>query len=158
MNGILRQVSLGTNMVAGVNHHNDAFMTQWNFSKPSHAQANWKHLPGKWKKVSVSADNQLWGVDAGGKAFKFQKSKQEWREIPNPTNINFRSIAVGRRYIYATATDTRIYRCARPCKIGGWQLTANGFLQEVSGEHAADDTVFGINNGNTYRGKVQLIK
>lgn len=158
MDGIVSQLSLGTNMVAAIGLQNDAYITSWDFASNTQSQPSWELLSGRWKKLSVSADNQLWGISDSGQVFRYSKNRKIWKLIPNPTNIDFNSISVGRLYVYATAKNTQIYRCVRPCKFGGWQLTF-GNLQDVSGEHTANDIVYGLQNGGSlYEGKIVPIQ
>ncbi len=158
VNGVLSSVTLGTNMVAGVNKNSDAFITPWDFAGNTTTQATWTSLPEKWKEVSLSADNQLWGVRTDGKVYRFRKKYATWDEIPNPTNINFSRLSVGRLYVYAVAVDDRIYRCVRPCIFGGWQL-ADGQMVAVNTGNTGDDQVFGINrDGKGYEGTPMAIQ
>lgn len=157
-NGILKSASLGSNMVAGVNPGNDAFMSPFEFANSTQTQPSWVHLPGKWRKVGVSADNELWGVATNGNVHKYSKRLRQWRQISNPTVIDFHSISVGRLHVYATDANFKIYRCLRPCKHGGWQQTS-GLLRKVSLEQTGDsDTLFGINmHDQVWEGKLAPI-
>ena len=91
---------------------------------------------------------EIWVVDANNNIVKGELSKDSMLLTTIPGNKKFKQVSAGEFDVWAIGTTGEyggeIYRCAKPCDKGEWQLVDGGLEQVNVGKNG----VLGFNSSN----------
>ena len=91
---------------------------------------------------------EIWSVDANNNIVKGELSKDSMLLTTIPGNKKFKQVSAGEFDVWAIGTTGEyggeIYRCAKPCDKGEWQLVDGGLEQVNVGKNG----VLGFNSSN----------
>lgn len=138
--GALKQISVGSNQVWGVNSGDYIYMASGEKSSEPH----WEQIPGRLAQVSCSPGNHVWGVNSGGVIYK--RSESEWTKVGG----NLVQISAGQAGVWGINENHAVYYKTGTYgdngAIGGeWQHIGNGLTWISSGS----GYVIGVAPGGT---------
>lgn len=139
--GLLRTLSLGSEVVWGINHYDDVFRAT---ARPKQA-IQWEYIPGgKFKWISVASDNDVWGVMKSGDIVRFVPKDKTWKRISGKA----KRISVGVKNVFIVNDGDQLFKCKRPCSSGHWKRL-NGKLRVVSVESTDSRSIYGLRPDNS---------
>jgi hypothetical protein len=141
--GLLRMISMGPEVLWGVNHFDDIFKTVVRIGAPP----GWRNLSNglKFSSVSVGLDSDVWAVLKSGEIARFSPTDNSWRRIPGKG----KRISVGLKYLFMVDENDQLMRCKRPCTRGEWKAVQDGSVRVVAVEWAKPRHVYGLKPDNT---------
>lgn len=141
--GLLRQISMGPEVLWGVNHFDDVFRTDVRRG----VGPNWQFMSAgnKFSHVSVGIDTDVWAILKSGEVARFSPLDRTWRRIPGKG----KRISVGVRHLYLVDENDKLMRCERPCRDGKWIPVENGNVRVVAAEWTKDRRVYALQPDNT---------
>merc|ERR1719320_929686 len=138
--GSLKQVSVGGNQLWGVNKANDVFMTT---SRNGH----WKRMSGSLTYVSVSNNNNVWGVSRYGQPYR--RDRYHFQEIRRGKSGGLKQISVGAAGVWGVNKAHDIYyrqgtRGDKNTAGSDWIRVPDKKLKWIS----SGNRVFGVDSNN----------